>query len=221
MSENSLNIRQKFINKLISKIASLDEDIALLNKVDHKLSKQRGGAGDDVDFKSLQEKALIKRLQIDQQNEDLRNALESANALQNKIAEIKSALSNIGDEIGKINVESVDLSKIKAPEVDSHKTEMMEALSNYNLNKITEDEYLSLFAKIINEVNKGDTTIDKLKALKSELGTKSDTPWDDNFSTTYGINQRVYNKIVQSFTASAPAPAPAPAPASATRKYLF
>ena len=220
MSENSLNIRQKFINKLISKIASLDEDIALLNKVDHKLSRknkvQMGGAGDDVDFKALQEKALIKRLQIDQQNEDLRNALQSAEALQLKIAEIKSALTNIGNEIGKINVESVDLSKIKAPEVDSHKIEMMEALSNYDLNKITEDEYLSLFAKIINEVNKGDTDKDKLQALKSLLGTKSDTPWDDAFTATYGINERVYKKIVQSFTTPAPAPS-----TSTTKKYLF
>lgn len=222
MSENSLRIRQKFINKMINKIAELDSDFELLSQVDRKLSrknrKQLGGA--NVELKELQKQALVKRLQIEQQNADLAEAIKSATDLTKKVAEINEALVQIRNDISGINVSEVNLAGIDVPNVEAIKAKALEAIGSYKISavkgdfaqfnepvlgisnadmntaKMTVDQFLSLFAEVINAAHKGcNTDVDKLKATLPMI--KNATAWDG--ATTLGVTgvtERVYNKML-------------------------
>lgn len=137
MSENSLKIRQKFISKLSSKIEMLNEDLELLRNVDRKILRkstlQRGGAGEAVDLKELQIEALKKKLMIERQNKELKNALDQARDLTTKVDEIRNALTSIKSDIESINIEIPDATGIKVPNVDSHNNPIMGALAKYEL----------------------------------------------------------------------------------------
>ena len=231
MSENSLNIRQKFINKMISKIASLDADIALLNKVDRKLARknrlQKGGA--NVEIKELQQKALVKRLEIEEQNEALKEAIKKASDLTANITKIKDGLETVGKEIDGIKIEADNISNLQnitAPDVDAHNEALLNALGLYNIKLYIDDDtkintlditglnYLNLLVNIINEnanlksMNKT-TDVEKLKLLRNALNVNNALPWEDTFTDTYGLTNYIYNKIVKNYTSAV------------TRKYLF
>ena len=171
MLENSLRIRQRFINKLASKINELNSDIVLLHKVDRKISRsnrlQRGGA--PVDLKELQEDALIKRLQIQKQNEELAAAISQARELTSKVGEINGALSQIKNEISQISVASVDLTGIDVPDVNSHTDKVMEAISLYQLSPIKDDGSLVVVGADSDTLAKHGHNVDTYKALLSKI----------------------------------------------------
>lgn len=227
MLENSLRIRQKFINKVANKINELNSDFILLKRVDRKISKsnrlQRGGAG--IDLKDLQEEALIKRLQIEQQNEDLRTAINQAQELTSKVAEINGALTQIKDEISKIDIQAVDLAGIDVPDVTAANAIVMQNVGTYKLSplcengvliipgvddktlakhKHTTDTYRDLFIKAINTVFKTSVTAQDIALLRSNM--KQDKVWSgivDSGSTVInavdgkklGITEKIYEKL--------------------------
>lgn len=207
---------------MINKIAELDSDFELLSQVDRKLSrkhrKQLGGA--NVELKELQKQALIKRLQIEQQNADLAEAIQSATDLTKKVAEINEALVQIRNDISGINVSDVNLSGIDVPNVEAIKAKALEAIGAYKISavkesftefnettlgisnaamgtaKMTVDQFLSLFAEVINAAHKGCTTdVGKLKNTLPLI--KEATKWDDAATpTATGLTERVYNKML-------------------------
>jgi hypothetical protein len=101
MSENSLRIRGKFINKLLSKLEDLNDDFELLSKVDKKISKkinkQRGGA--TLDVKELQLQTLKKKLALKKQQDDLDDASAKIAALNAQIDPITATLKSMAEDI--------------------------------------------------------------------------------------------------------------------------
>lgn len=203
---------------MVNKIAELDEDFNLLNQVDRKLSrkhrKQHGGA--TVELKELQKQALIKRLQIEQQNEDLQKAIQSATDLTAKVAQINDALVQIRNDISGINVKSVNLSGIDVPNVETIRAKALEAIGAYKVAAVkngfagfneavlglndaqmteagmTVDNFLELFAEVLNSVHEGSSvTLDKMKDIHTRVSTS--VPWDE---AATGISEKVFDKIV-------------------------
>ncbi len=101
MSENSLRIRGKFINKLLSKLEDLNDDFELLAKVDKKISKkinkQRGGA--TLDIKELQLQTLKKKLALQKQQDALDDASTKIAALNSQIEPITDVLKSMAEDI--------------------------------------------------------------------------------------------------------------------------
>jgi hypothetical protein len=116
MSEKSLRIRGKFINKLLSKLEDLNDDLDLLSKVDRKISrkinKQRGG-GDVADIKALQIATIKKTLELKKQEAAVKDAIDKASDLTGKITEINGALNSIKTSIDSFKIEVPDLSRIQ------------------------------------------------------------------------------------------------------------
>jgi hypothetical protein len=229
MLENSLKIRQRFINKLTSKINELNADFALLNKVDRKISRsnrlQRGGADEIVELKELQETALIKRLQIEEQNAALKNAIAQATELTGKISEINAAVRQIEADIKGISIDAVDLTGIKVPNLSTHLAKMLEFIGKFDLSTILKDQadgsvqlvqagggetydvvyYTKLMAKILSEVYNLTVTSDDVNQLRANL--KIGNAWDKIVNVTngsevvandgkkLGITQRLYEKL--------------------------
>lgn len=229
MLENSLKIRQRFINKLTSKINELNADFALLNKVDRKISRsnrlQRGGADEIVELKELQETALIKRLQIEEQNAALKNAITQATELTGKISEINAAVRQIEADIKGISIDAVDLTGIKVPNLSTHLAKMLEFIGKFDLSTILRDQadgsvqlvqagggetydavyYTKLMAKILSEVYNLTVTSDDVNQLRANL--KIGNAWDKIVNVTngsevvandgkkLGITQRLYEKL--------------------------
>jgi len=97
MSENSLEIRNKFINKINNKIKDLNENITLLAKVDNKIFKnsQYGGninrqtGGDDDDDPGVNANKKLAKL--------MKNV-----GVQPDLKEISSYIDNIKDKLSKL-----------------------------------------------------------------------------------------------------------------------
>lgn len=124
MSENSLKIRGKFINKLASKLEDLTDDVELLSKVDKKifkklnrnLSKQLGGSqigGEDADLKAIQIATLKKKLELEAQKKKIEKAVTDATALKDKIGEINAALLGLKTTIDAFDMKLPDLESIQ------------------------------------------------------------------------------------------------------------
>lgn len=180
MLENSLRIRQRFISKLADKINELNSDIVLLNKVDRKISRssriQRGGAG-SVDLKELQKDALIKRLQIEKQNEDLAAAISKAKDLTSKVDEINGALTQIKNDISKINVATATLTGIDVPDINAYDAKVLEQIGLYALSPIKDDGTLVIVGADAETLTKRGHTADTYKGLLS-----------DAINTVYGLS---------------------------------
>ena len=158
MEDNSLYVRGKFINKLSEKVSELNNHFALLGKVDKKIAKksfvQKGGNG--ADLKALQVEALRKKLQVDQQNKKLGEAIENAKALTTKLDELNAGLKSIEATIQGIDVKQQDLSGIKGPDVAMHSEKFMKALAEDTDPDSTGfvDEELAEYKKILEELKK-------------------------------------------------------------------
>lgn len=136
MSENSLRIRQKFINKFNSKLEDLTDDLDLLLNVDRKIFKkitQRGGADGDIALKDIQVSALTKKLQLAKQNKDLEEAITKAKDLETKLSGINSALQGIKKDIESMEIvsKSKEIAALqKVPDVESYHPVVMASLEN-------------------------------------------------------------------------------------------
>ena len=114
MLENSLNSRNKFVNKVVDKINSLKDDLNLLYKVDKKISRKIfknsnnqliGGAPIEppIDTRELELAAYALEKEILMQEELLSKQAERASAqntnLQTKLVELKISLDSINNKI--------------------------------------------------------------------------------------------------------------------------
>jgi len=119
MLENSLKIREKYINKLKAKIDSIAESLDLLHKVDTKLvggGLQRGGLGEDgLKFSDLEQSALKKKREILLQANKLDALNANISKLSEKIKPIKDSLNNVRDLIDSIHIK---LPKLNEANVD-------------------------------------------------------------------------------------------------------
>ena len=156
MEDNSLYVRGKFINKLSEKVSELNNHFALLGKVDKKIAKksfvQKGGNG--ADLKALQVEALRKKLQVDQQNKKLGEAIENAKALTTKLDELNAGLKSIEATIQGIDVKQQDLSGIKGPDVAMHSEKFMQHLENLDEDPQDIAEELDAYKQILAELKK-------------------------------------------------------------------
>jgi len=122
MLENSLKTREKFINKLKSKLDSMIESVSLLQKVDKKLLKvgvqnggarlenlkmlqMRGGApGTNYDFADVEKAALRKKAQILMQQKNIAELDKKLKALTADFEPVQIALENVKELINSIKV---------------------------------------------------------------------------------------------------------------------
>lgn len=106
MSENNLKIRQKFVNKLLTKLADVQEHVDLLVKVDKKILrnnlKQSGGTT-TVSVKGAQTTLASKLLLLAKKQEEVNELARTASAVQINLDNIQQAINDLNAEIKKIN----------------------------------------------------------------------------------------------------------------------
>jgi len=144
MSENSLKIRGKFINKLATKIEDLNDNFILLSKVDKKIFKkinnqmsenmnnQRGGAQNSANNAILA--ALKKAQEMKAQQESLTTSLTKLQEIERVINEFTKTFTNITKIINEIQFDAVDLTQL----------DNINGLQTLNENTLTNDEITAL-----------------------------------------------------------------------------
>lgn len=217
MSENSLRIRGKFINKLASKIAEIDEDIELLQKVDRKILRktQRGGA--DIAVKDLQKEALKKRIQIEIQNKKLEQAISDATALTTKVKELNDALDGIRKNIEAINISDKTFEGVEVPNISAFKEAVLDNLYNRKIwSNIADNANLGIDEAAYNGLIADLYGITVTPELSSKI--TSGATWDalgdaDSDGKKIGMTKSDYELFLSANTS---------APASSTQnKYSF
>lgn len=134
MLENSLKIREKYINKLKSKVDSLVESVNLLKQVDKKLlneGQQTGGAklnklmnsyarlqsgGANYNFADIETAALRKKAQILVQRKEIEKLNTNMEALSKNFEPINKALENVRDLINSIQIKLPKLNSSPVPD---------------------------------------------------------------------------------------------------------
>ena len=107
MSENSLKIRSKFINKISNKLSKLNEDLELLAKVDRKIFRNKriqSGGADPVIINDVQKVAIKKLLEIRQAQAQIDEVTKKATNLTDQITQINDALTSIRTTVDKIGI---------------------------------------------------------------------------------------------------------------------
>jgi len=193
MLENSLKIREKYINKIKTKVNSLSDSIHLLEKVDRQLIKtqlqiggaklnslmksyndlQSGGANvtpsanksvSPIDFKAIQESALQKKTEILLKTKDIQQLNDNIKKLSEGFRPINEVLQNVKALIDSIKIDLPELKQGTAPSIgDWH------PLAQYNLfhNKTWKDiVFVNNLADAANKIdfNVFDKTPDENKA---------------------------------------------------------
>jgi hypothetical protein len=213
-------------SKLADKINELNSDIVLLNKVGRKISRssriQRGGA-DPVELKQLQKDALIKRLQIEEQNAALTNAISQAGELTSRIGEINNALKQIESDIKGITVNSQTFAGVQVPNVATHIAKMLEAIGKFDLSVMLKDQadgvisldldqskvvgkkydgtdYMSLMSRILSNVYSLSITTNDIIQLRANL--KIGNTWDNIVEITSSGQKAVVSVDDKKFNVS-------------------
>jgi hypothetical protein len=154
MLENSLKIREKYVNKIKAKVDSLNESISLLEKVDKQLMRdqvqmggarleqmiksynniQAGGAASSgpstsaIDFKAVQESALRKKAEILLQRKSIEELNKNIAKLSEGFKPINDVLGNVKRLIDSIQIELPTLAEAKPPSIGD-----WSPLAQYNL----------------------------------------------------------------------------------------
>jgi hypothetical protein len=147
MFENSLRIREKYVNKIKSKVDSLMESVSLLEKVDRQLMNdqvQMGGArlnklmksynnlqtggASNIDFKAIQEAALKKKAEINAQTESIKQLNANIEKLSVAFEPINKVLGNVKQLIESISVDIPELKEGAVPSIAD-----WNPLAQYNL----------------------------------------------------------------------------------------
>ena len=144
MSENSLKIRGKFINKLATKIEDLNDNFILLSKVDKKIFKkinnqmsetinnQRGGASNPANNAILA--ALKKAQEMKAQQESLASSLTKLEDIEKVIKEFTKTFTNITKIINQIQFGPFNVSQL----------DNINGLETLNKNTLTDPEIIAL-----------------------------------------------------------------------------
>lgn len=151
MLENSLKIREKYVNKIKAKVDSLNESISLLEKVDKQLMReqvqmggaklekmikaynniQAGGAAPStsaIDFKAVQESALRKKAEILLQRKSIDELNKNIAKLSEGFKPINDVLGNVKRLIDSISIDIPTLAEAKPPSIGD-----WSPLAQYNL----------------------------------------------------------------------------------------
>jgi hypothetical protein len=154
MLENSLKIREKYVNKIKAKVDSLNESISLLEKVDKQLMReqvqmggaklekmikaynniQAGGAAASgpstsaIDFKAVQESALRKKAEILLQRKSIDELNKNIAKLSEGFKPINDVLGNVKRLIDSISIDIPTLAEAKPPSIGD-----WSPLAQYNL----------------------------------------------------------------------------------------
>lgn len=153
MLENSLKIREKYVNKIKAKVDSLTESIYLLEKVDKQLMRdqvqmggaklkkminsyniQAGGAApggpstSGIDFKAVQESALRKKAEILLQRKSIDELNKNISKLSEGFKPINDVLGNVKRLIDSISIDIPTLGDAKPPSIGD-----WSPLAQYNL----------------------------------------------------------------------------------------
>ena len=135
MLENSLKVREKYVNKIRAKVDGLIESVNLLEKVDRQLLKnqvqmggarlnklkksyknlQSGGASGSIDFKAIQEAALAKKAEILLHKESIQKLNENIDKLSKSFEPINAVLANVKKLIDSIDMKMPDLKDATPP----------------------------------------------------------------------------------------------------------
>ena len=172
MLENSLKIREKYVNKIKAKVDSLTESISLLEKVDKQLMRdqvqmggaklekminsyniQAGGAApggastSGIDFKAVQESALRKKAEILLQRKSIDELNKNISKLSEGFKPINDVLGNVKRLIDSISIDIPTLGDAKPPSIGD-----WSPLAQYNL------YHNKKWAEIVNVNNLIDST---------------------------------------------------------------
>jgi len=168
MLENSLKIREKYVNKIKAKVDSLNESISLLEKVDKQLMReqvqmggarleqminsynniQAGGAAPGgpstsaIDFKAVQESALRKKAEILLQRKSIDELNKNIAKLSEGFKPINDVLGNVKRLIDSISIDIPTLAEAKPPSIGD-----WSPLAQYNL------YHNKAWAEIVNVAN--------------------------------------------------------------------
>ena len=163
MSENSLKIRGKFINKLATKIEDLNDNFILLSKVDKKIFKkinnqmsenmnnQRGGASNPANNAILA--ALKKAQEMKAQQESLASSLTKLEDIEKVIKEITKTFTNITNIINQIQFGPFNVSQL----------DNINGLETLNENTLTDPEITAL-TTYLNNPEKKPRSLGELKS---------------------------------------------------------
>jgi hypothetical protein len=172
MSENSLKIRGKFINKLATKIEDLNDNFILLSKVDKKIFKkmnnqigekinnQRGGDPNPANNAIL---AALKKVQeMKAQQQSLASSLTKLQDIGRVINEFTATFTNIKGIIDQIQFGVVDVRQL----------DNINGLQTLNENTLTPTEIraLTTFLNLVPTKNPG--SLEELKGDQDASGFK-------------------------------------------------
>ena len=146
MSENSLKIRGKFINKLATKIEDLNDNFILLSQVDKKIFKkmnnqmsekinnQRGGDSKAANNAILS--ALKKSQEMKAQQEKLTLSLNKLDNIQGVIKDFSTTFNNIKNIIDSITLG--DLNEAKIDQINDLADSDKNTLNDLNIRDLQE-----------------------------------------------------------------------------------
>jgi len=226
MSEKSLEIREKYISKMLKTVGALQEKVALLGKVDNRLIskkmqsggavlqrlnymksnlRQRGGADEDekVNFKGLEEQALIAKLKLKQQHKALEDARQTIEKLNGNLSNIKQTISQLAELMKGLNFDFKKLDLPKPVSLTSYgEVAMYNAYHNVDFDKIE-----ILPANTLN----ASLEIDP----KGDGSNKFNGPFPQNAEADYNeLRKSLHNNSASASSSAQPATGPATGPAS-------
>jgi hypothetical protein len=153
MSENSLEIRNKFINKINNKIKDLNENITLLAKVDNKIFKnsQYGGninrqTGGDGDPGIQANKTILKLMKKVKVQPDLKEISNYIDNIKEKLAGLYKTIDTLekafGSDKDKEYLESImeDIREAKEPGDEDNKAGVLGEI-DFKIINFIEEEY--------------------------------------------------------------------------------
>lgn len=152
MSENSLKIRGKFINKLSTKLDDLNDYFILLGQVDKKIFKkinnQIGGV-DGADITSSANEAklaiLAKKMELKRQEKKFQDAIKSLESLKTTMEKVKTTFVDLSRMITSISF-TADLDDLpKSTDFTSLTDKEMETLDTFVSTSTTQYDSLAEF----------------------------------------------------------------------------
>ena len=174
MSENSLKIRGKFINKLATKIEDLNDNFILLSKVDKKIFKkmnnqigekinnQRGG--DSKAANNVIVAALKKSQEMRAQQEKLATSLSKLQNIQTVITEFGNTFNNIKKIIDSITLGNFNETQInQINELATSDKNTLDAANIIELEELLNTKKYPLYKEFTDDTRVSPDLKDKIK----------------------------------------------------------
>ena len=239
MSENSLEIRNKFINKINNKIKDLNENITLLSKVDNKIFKntnsQYGGNNQFQMIKNINRQS--GGATPEEVNKSLIELYTKATQKVN-LGDVAKQLTKIKEDVEKLHTTIAFLNASFKPEDTKEIDGLLKELSAMDTTNLLDDVDFKVIDYLKEEYNKGkDAYLLRYNNTHPEnitqLITNSKLQPKDNLATRFTKEQYKFileNEDNRSLVAKpkevdttpplSQAPPPPPLPLPGTSKYM-